>query len=343
MPNKSSSTRSTITQVAKHAGVTIGTVSHVINGTAPISKETTERVNASIKELNYIPNIMARSLRSRKSRLIGILIPNLKNSFHSTVTSAFVDKAYKEGYTVLIMGYEYSLERERIELERLENSNVSTIVIFNGYGDEEYISSLKKKGISVVLADRKTALPNIPFVQYDNKKIMFDILSMLKKKGYQSIGFLSEPIKLTNLQDRYDAYLAAMKQSDYEIKPEHVFIEDNLCLDNLQNGYQYMKKILDTHTRGELPDVLIASSDLLAIGIMRAITEYGYEIPKDFGLIGFDNTEISGYVNPRLTTVNQNQVLLGEKLWEIVKNVVDGKELIENITLEQTLIVRTSC
>ncbi|MDO4336841.1 MAG: LacI family DNA-binding transcriptional regulator [Eubacteriales bacterium] len=335
--------RVTITQVAKHAGVTIGTVSHVINGTAPITKETADRVHQAIRELNYVPNVMAKSLRSKKSYMVGLLIPNLNNSFHSKVASTFVDKAYENGYSVLILGYEYSLERERRELNRLESNNIDIIVIFNGCGDEKEIKSYLKKGISVILADRSTELIDVPYIQYDNKKVMYDIVKMLRRKGYKRIGFFSEPLELTNLKDRYDGYRQALREFGYNFREEYVFIRENLQLDNLENGYCYMKEILQTHKKEELPDAWIASSDLLAIGIMRAFTECGYKIPDDFGVVGFDNTEISGYVNPRMTTVNQDQRLLGESLWNMVQQISNGKKEIENVILSQQLVERESC
>ena len=140
--------RVTITQVAERAGVTIGTVSHVINGTASISKETTKRVYDAIKELNYTPNVLAKSLRSKKNYTIGLMIPNLNNSFHSKIASVFVDRAYELGYSVQIHGYEYSLDRERRELARLEGNNIGVVIIFNGHGDEKEIKSFIKTLLS---------------------------------------------------------------------------------------------------------------------------------------------------------------------------------------------------
>lgn len=335
--------RTTITQVAKEAGVTIGTVSHVINGTAPISAETTERVRRAIKALNYIPNATAKSLRSKKNYTIGLMLPNLNNSFHSKVASAFIDKAYIEGYSVQIHGYEYSLERERRELERLERNNIGTVIIFNGYGDEREIKNFLQKGIPVILADRSSTIAQVPHIKFDNHKIMLDIVSALQKKGYQRIGFFSEPIQLTNLKERFQGYQEALKKCGLSFNPKDVFVRDDLCLDNLKNGYRYMRDILSINEKEMLPDAWIASSDLLAIGMIRAMHECGYQIPADFGVVGFDNTEISGYVNPRLTTVEQNQILLGEKLMEMVKQINCDKKDVENISLEQSLVIRESC
>lgn len=343
MSKNKSVKRVTITQVAEKAGVTIATVSHVINGTAPISEETKKRVRSAIEELNYIPNATAKALRSKKKYTIGLMIPNLNNNFHSKVTSVFVEEAYKEGYGVQIHGYEYSLEREIRELERLERNDIGIVVIFNGSDDEKQIKSFLKKEIPVILVDRSTDLPNVPYIKFDNYKVMTDIVAMLKEKGYQRIGFFSEPITLTNLQDRFNGYKNALLTYGYEYKEEYVFVKNDLCLDNLRNGYLYMKEILNSHKIWELPDAWIASSDLLAIGLMRAIDECGYRVPEDFGVVGFDNIEIGGFVNPRLTTVEQDQVLLGKRLMELVKQVDNGTKQVENISLGQKLIVRNSC
>ncbi|MDC7288971.1 LacI family transcriptional regulator [Blautia schinkii] len=335
--------RVTISQVAEKAGVTIGTVSHVINGTATISKETTQRVYSAIRELDYTPNVMAKSLRSKKNYTIGLMIPNLNNSFHSKVASAFLDKAYENGYGVQIHGYEYSLERERRELKRLEGNNIGTVIIFNGHDDEEEIKHFLKNGITVVLADRSTALSGVPYIEYDNTKVMLDIVRMLKEKGYQRIGFISEPLYLTNLQDRYQGYQEGLKTCGYRFDEKYVFMRKELCLDNLRTGYQYMKELLTTYKKEDLPDAWISSSDLLAIGIMRAMKECGFSVPRDFGVVGFDNTEISGYVNPRLTTVSQDQQLLGEELMKMVIRISNGEKKIDNICLQQSLVIRESC
>lgn len=334
--------RSTMREVALEAGVTIGTVSHVINRTAPISKETTDRVLQVIKKLEYEPNPMARYMRSKKSRMIGLMIPNLSNGFHSQIANTLVNKASDAGYTVLIIGYNYSLEREITEMQNLVQRNVDTIVIVNGYDDEKYITKLVKQGITVILADRRTTLENVPYVQFDNATVMHETIGILKAKGYQRIGFIAEPLKLINIEDRYIAYKDALEECGYEFNEKYVFISDRLCLNNMRNGYQYTKELLEKYDKEELPDVFIASSDLLAMGVLRAVQEQGYEVPKDFAIIGYDNLEVVNYTQPRLTSVHQDQTLLGETIWKMIEQKNNG-ERIDNITLEQKLSKRESC
>lgn len=334
--------RATMKDVAQMAGVTIGTVSHVLNGTAPVAAETRERITDAIQELDYVLNPMARYMRSKKSYNIGMLIPNLNNDFHSKMTSVFVDCAYKTGFTVSLLGYEYSLEREKKGVQTLIQNNVDTIIIANGYDDEDCIKNIINRDIPLILADRTADRDDIYYIQFENRKVMFDLVKFLKEHGYRTLGFIAEPLKLTNLQDRYSGYVEALTYYGYQFNPDHVYISETLQLDNLRNGYRFMKGLLEKHSKEELPEAIIVTSDLLAIGIMRALNEYGYEVPGDFGIVGCDNIEVSGYTCPRLTTIEQDQIRFGEQLWDMVYNITCGNQ-IENIVLEQKLIIRESC
>lgn len=340
--NQKCQKRATMKDVAQRSGVTIGTVSHVINGTAPISAETMEKVVQAIDELDYTINPMARYMRSKKSYNVGLLIPNLNNSFYSMLSSAFVDEAYKCGYNVSMLSYEYSKEREKKELYALQNSSVDAIVIVNGYDDEEYIRDITDRGTRIILADRRSALADIPYVQFDNTKVLYEIVAMLKEKGYGTIGYISESMAFINIQDRYKAFTHAMDYYGYQLDTRHVYISDSFQLNNMRNGYLYMKQLLESERRENLPDAFIASSDQLAIGVIRALAEKGYSVPGDMGIVGCDNIEVSGYILPRLTTINQDQTLLGKKTWEMVCESINGKT-IDNINLDQKLIIRGSC
>ena len=132
--------RATMKDVARRAGVTIGTVSHVINGTAPISEETTARVREAIRELNYVPNLAARHMRRKEKRQIGLLIPKLDNNFYARIASVLMEDAYQEDYTVLMLSYEYSSEKEKRGLVNMVQNDTETIVIVNGEDDEKIIA-----------------------------------------------------------------------------------------------------------------------------------------------------------------------------------------------------------
>lgn len=334
--------RATMKDVADRAGVTIGTVSHVINHTASISEETTRRVRKAIEELNYVPNNIARNMRAKTNNRVGLMIPNLTNNFHASIASLFVDLADQNNYVVHIMGYEYSVDREKDELRSLMEYNVGTIVIVNGFGDEKFIDELLDRGIHVILADRRTNMQGVSYVEYDNKRVYRDIISMLKGKGYRSIGYISEALDIINIYDRYWGFQKAMEEFGYQVNPEHIYISKRFCLDNAKNGYLYVKELLEKKKREELPDVFIASSDLLAIGVMRALYEAGYKVPGDFGVIGCDDLQISAFTQPGLTTISQDRERLCQELWKMILAKNRGEQ-VENVVLPQKMILRESC
>lgn len=335
--------RITIRHVAEMAGVTIGTVSHVINGTAPISPETTARVKEVIAELNYVPNITAKSLRSKNSKMVGFLIPNLNNSFYSRISSTFIDLAFENGFIVQMLGYEYSLEKELQAIGSLASNSVDIVIILNGHGDEEGIRRLLDARKSVILADRVSDIEGVKCVYFDNRKVIYQAIELLKKKGYQRIGFLSEPLALVNVQERFEAYRTAMESLGYVFREEDIFICENFQLDAMVSGYHYVKEVLGNQGGRELPDAFIATSDLLAIGAIKAFRECGLKVPGDVGIISYDNLDISSFVDPGLTTIEQNQVLMGKELFRLVKALSEKEVVQEHIVLPQKLIIRESC
>ena len=347
----------TIRQVAERAGVTIGTVSHVLNDTATISAETTARVKDAIRELNYVPNVTARSLRSKRNKMLGILVPNLNNNFYSRILSTFTDLAFAEGYVVQIFGYEYSVEKELQILHTLASASLDLVIIMNGCGDEEGINRLRAAGKQVILADRDSGTEGVCSVCFDNRQGVWKAIELFQRKGYQRVGYLSEPLDLSNVQERYQAYGEAMEKAYGGIREEDIFFCEDFRLDALNNGYRYMKQVLESREKEQLPDAFLATSDLLAIGAMRACRECGYEIPADFGFVSFDNLDICSFVSPAMTSIEQNQVAMGTALFELVKELhKDGgqsrstqeqstweQSAMRRIVLPQKLIERESC
>lgn len=333
----------TISHVAREAKVAVGTVSHYINGTASVSEEKAKRIAEAVEKLKYSPNTFAGSLRRKNSNMVYILTPHLDNSFYTSIISVFMRLADVDGYIVNISSYEYSLEKEKKYLDSILSSKPGTIVIiFNGNNDDKEIERLIERGIKVILADRASKISNVSTVSYENHKIMKDIIDFLMSRGYEKIGLFMETPVLTNLKERYDAYIEWMQSYGVKNLEGNIFSKPELSLDKVKSGYLYMKEILESVPIEKLPRGWITSSDILAIGMIRAFNEAGYQVPKDFGVVGFDNIQISGYVMPRLTTAMQNQECFAEELWKVTKAVGKGEEEI-HIVIPQELIVRESC
>lgn len=342
MAEKRSSQHPTIKMVAEEAGVSVGSVSNFLNHSARLRAATSKKIEEAIQTLDYSPDYVAGSLRRKKSKNIMVLSPNMNNTFHTKTLSTYTDIAVKHGYYIQTYGYEYSADRERSALKRARNSKSCLVVVFNGCDDEEEISRLVASGIPVILADRLSDELKVNMVAFDNDKVFDSILPLVKKKGYDRLGVFFEPVTIINLFRRYEGIKRAAKKAGVKCGEKELFCDKTLRLDNLRNGYLYMRSILEKNSYESLPKCWICSSDNLAIGALKAIREKKYRVPEDFSIIGFDNIAVSSFVNPQLTTVDQDQKLLGEKLWEMTEITLSGNIAGNKIIIPQKLILRES-
>ena len=233
--------------------------------------------------------------------------------------------------------------REKQQLRALESSKPGTsVIIFNGFDDLAEIKRLARKQIHVILADRREIPGYTSSVVFDNRRAPFEIVCLLKNRNYKRIGLFTEPTELQNIRERGAGFLEAMKYFEYPNPENDIYSRPDLSLDKLKNSYLYMMEILDSTKPEDLPDAWLATSDYLAFGMMRAINEKGYSIPEDFAIVGYDNIEISGYVNPRLTTVEQDQKLFGKTLWSVITEFNRTGEY-QRIELPQKIKMRGSC
>ncbi len=330
----------TIIDVAKLSGVSVGTVSNVLNGTAKVSHTTQQKVHEAIEALNFRPNDMARSLRFTKTRLVGFLAPDI-NEFYNSVAKHFVEYAYQSGYTVLYSGCGYSKERERDLIDLLLQKRAEVIVVIGGNFDEEYLCDLNDKGTKLLLLDRHIDNSGIPSVEFDNASTVRNLVGLLKMSGHKKIGFFSETICMTNLEDRYRGYVRGIADIRARLNSDYIFISDSLQMNKKTNAYLAMKHLLKTRTLEELPDVFIVTSDYVAVGMMDAIHECGLRIPEDIGITGFDNSVICEYLSPPLTTIEQDVQKMGEIGWSVAQKMINGSlKTDKRILLAQKLIVR---
>lgn len=332
----------TMREVAAAAGVTIGTVSHVINGTASISEKTKEEVWRVIREMGYSPNPMAQYMRSKKSRILGLFVPDLTNIFFAKTASVFANLAYENGYTVLILENAYSEEKEKQNVQILVRNRADAAVVLCGFLNHSHEKELLEKKIQIVYADCESDCKEIPSISFENRTVMNQIADYAKERGYSSIGYFSEPLALDNLSTRFASYCEALEKNGIPYRKEHIFLSEKLSKDHLKNGYIYMKEILMSHKIEELPKLWLTSSDLSAIGAIRALKEAGLRIPEDMAVIGWDDLEISESIFPSLTTVHQDQTELGKKSWELLMKLLKD-ETWNHVVLEQNMIFRDSC
>lgn len=328
----------TLEEIAKLAGVSRSTVSRVVNGNDRVREETREKVQTVIDELNFQPNIAARSLAAGKTGIIGLVIP-------AGVSALFSDPYFPQ----LIQGIssacnirDYSMMfwvdepyyRLRTVRHLLYSGLLDGVIISSMLMDDPIIRSLYERHMPFVLIGRHPEL-DVNFLDINNKAAAYKATSFLIDCGYRRIATITGPKNMIAGFDRYQGYCMALDQHDCALK-ESLVAEGDFTE---AGGYKAMKELLPKN-----PDAVFIASDTMAMGALRAIHEADLSVPDEIGIIGFDDSPIASHANPPLTTMRQSPYEMGYKavntLIEIINN--PGRPP-QQIVLESELVIRESC
>jgi len=330
-----------IKDVAAEAGVSISTVSSVINQNKFVSEEREARVKEAIKKLEYRPNIIARGLRTKSTRAVGVILPDIAQPFFAQVIRGMEESARTRGYTLILGCSFYDIEEEERQINILMNQFVDGIIFFCGYDSHDHIRQVYDSGIPVVVTDREIGNTLIPSVLIDNAQSMEMVIDYLAGLGHTEIGYLSFSFdNQTTARKRYEGYLSGLKKNKLEYDPGRVIIDDSIRLNEFAGSYIAVKKML---AGKDLPTAFATLADYLAIGLIKALKEMGYDIPGDISVIGFNNEIVSQFSEPPLTSVKQPKKLMGKMAMDLLLDMVEGKDVKEkNIILPTEIIVRGS-
>lgn len=329
----------TMQDVAKMAGVSIATVSHVINHTATISPQTTRRVQEAMDALGYIPRETAQL--NTGNRTIGVLVPDISNEFFATIIQGITDEAWKHNYAVMVSNLRHHYSARSAYLRTLVQNNIRGIIMCGGTADDEqHIVNIQKK-IPVVLCDRNLSGSNIDSVQTDNIGVMRQLIKQLSRYGYTKIGYISEDLIMSSPYDRYLGFRLGMEENNLTIQDHWVYLSSELRFSKSEKAYEMMLKILEKQI--QLPQVFVCSGDLIAIGVMAALRSKGLKIPRDIGVVGFDNISQAAFTTPPLTTIAQDIYRLGTRSFQLLLNRIDEpKRPAEEVVLKGKMITRDS-
>lgn len=314
----------TIKDVAKCANVSIATVSYVLNGKKAISKHTKQRIYAAIKELNYIPDLNARSLSSKDSKLIGVVIPQtepgsklmLKNDFYSEIVGSIEYCARQRGYHVLISATNISEGYLILAKER----SLDGIIAIGMYPDRFY-KNLKKAQIPIVLIDSYCDDHYYHSVRIDDAYGSYLATKHMLEMGHTRIAFFCGMIKENGvIKKRLSGYQQALQE--FEVDYDATLVYEGQV--DYENGKKLACKLVE-----EKKDVtaVVCSADILAIGAMRGFCEKNVRVPEDISIIGFDDLEIDKYLTPGLTTVKQDISKKGEKAVELLLDSIQDPDM----------------
>lgn len=335
--------RISIKDVAAEAGVSIATVSHVVNHTKAVSEELTARVTAAAEKLNYHAAPAARSLKSGRTMVLGVIITNINRVFFTQVLKGIQAEAGLYGYHILLFDSNDSFENEKNFIGILESEWVDGIILDTAApaGEKEYFSRLRHLGCSgkpipVVNLERDLSEYRIDSVSVNNVQGGRMATEHLISYGCQNIAYIQGPPGSQMGRDRYQGYLSALENGGLSADPSLVLSGDFTPL----SGYTETKKLLMYHPNF---DGIFAANDQMAIGALKACHEHGKTVPGDIKMVGFDNTFVSSLVSPALTTLDVPKYQMGQTAVRVLMNrISDDSSPAVNETMPLTLIERTS-
>jgi len=331
----------TIKDVAEQAGVSITTVSRVLNNKVKgyMREETGQKVRKVVKELGYIPDPRARSLRGLESGVIGVILPEGVNPFYQELAHAITEVCYKEGYGLLLCSSENDVKRELSYIKLLQNQKVDGIIISTDHLSAEVINELIKKGTSIVLVDEDVPEANAPAIFANNYQGACLATQYLIDLGHRSIAFIKGPMRALSCRERYKGYCHTLLKSG--IKVEEALIEEGGM--TYKSGYKTMKSFLQD--RDDKFTAIFCSDDFMALGAMRAIQDEGKRISDNYSIVGFDNVYVSSMSNPGLTTVAQPINQIASRAFRAIKDWPKRglTKKRRHQYLNTKLIVRESC
>lgn len=328
----------TIKDVAKKAGVSISTVSRVINDSKPVTNEVKQKVLDVIKETGYVPNPLARSLVTKKSQLIGVIVPELTDTFSAEILNGIEEISKMYSYDILIANTYSERDLELKSISLLRAKQVEGIVIISWDIDEELVNVLENCGIPVVYISKYTMDFDIYNVAIKNAPATRDMTNFLIEKGHKKISLMRTNINLPEVADeRLKGYKEAL--SEHKIKFNEKLVKT--CGTTYDDGYAMAKELLNV--KGTKPDAIFATSDEAAIGAMNACFDLGYNVPDDISIAGFNDVKFAKLYRPKLTSVSQPLFDIGAVAIRMVIKLIKGEEIGEKkVELPYRIVDRES-
>ena len=325
-------------EVARYLGISISTASAALQNRADISESTRERVHRAADELGYQPDSIARSLVTRRSNVLGVVVPDLSRSFFSELLKGVDSIASEEGYSLLVCNTEEDAKKEDRILSMLKSRRVDGLLIASARSarTRDWRRAYERLGVPVVLVDRR--LPGLNFVGGDDEAIGLQATTHLAEQGYRRIAHISGPRTVATAIGRRKGYLKALRKLSIAPAPE-LMVEANYHEES--GGYEAMQKLLDLP---KPPDAVFAASDPIAIDAMQAALDADLAIPEQVGLIGVGAHQYSKYLRVPLSTIEQQRPQIGRQATRMLLDFVHRGEPTrpKQILLEPQLVIRTS-
>ena len=327
---------STSEDVARKAGVSVATVSRVLNDSPHVSAAVRRKVLRAAKSLNYQPNRTAQRLRAKRSHVIGLVISDIQNPFFTSVVRGIEDVAYKHDYSVVLCNSDEDPEKERLYINVMRAEAVAGVILASTTETNPLVADLFDHDIPVVAIDRRIKDKRVDSVLAANTQGAFQAVSHLIALGHRRIGFVGLPLTRTTGKERYDGYARALREHGLPVSRQLVRIADA----KQQGGHQ---RTVDLMTERPSITALFVANNLMTLGALGAIRERGMKIPDDISVVGFDDMPWATLLEPPLTAVAQPTYELGQRAAELLlERLKQPQKPATHIELKTSLIIRGS-
>ncbi|MBU9714680.1 catabolite control protein A [Evansella tamaricis] len=317
----------TIYDVAREAGVSMATVSRVVNGNPNVKPTTRKRVLEAIDRLGYRPNAVARGLASKRTTTVGVIIPDISSIFFSELARGIEDIATMYKYNIILCNSDQNKEKEIHLINTLLEKQVDGIVFMGGEITEEHKETFQKSPVPIVLSATVDNNKELPSVNIDYAQASYDATIALIDRGHKKIamltGTLEDPI---NGYQKFAGYKRALEEAGIELKDDFVVIGDY----TYDSGLEAMETLAALEDK---PTAIFAATDEMALGVIHGAQDAGFNVPEDFEVIGFDNTRLATMVRPTLTTVVQPMYDIGAVSMRLLTKYMNKEEVTDNVVL----------
>jgi LacI family transcriptional regulator len=333
----------TLKEIATKLGISITTVSKALKNYPDVSEKTKKSVIELAQHLHYTPNSFAVNLRTKESKTIGLIIPEVVHHFFSNVVNAIIDQAEKSGYLVIILQSNETLALEKKQVELLINKRVDGIImsLSNESNNDDHIKEIMNRKIPFVMFDKIAKLSKCSKVIIDDQKAAFNAVQHLIDNGCKKIVHIRGPLNPQNSIDRYIGYKKALEKNNIPFDAKLVYTCENVTF---EEGRVFAEQIIEEHSD---VDGIFAITDLVAVGVLAYFNENKINVPEQIAIIGFSNWFMSQVLTPKLSTVDQPSHEMGIASFNLLLEEMNcHKEGVpftpKTLELETTVIIRES-
>jgi len=313
----------TINDIAKRAKVSSATVSRVLNNSGYVKEETRQRIVIAIKEMNYTPSAIARSLSKCETNTIGVIVPDITNAYFGEIIKGVSERAERNNLNIILFNTDNYLEKEVRALKLLKEQRIKGIIMTPGFGEEKfnenYIKTINTLNIPIILVSADVKFTKLNGVFVDNIKGGFEATNLLIKEGHTKIGIMTGLLSSEPVMDRLEGYKKALKENNIDFCNKYVLYGDF----KLDKAYELTKKLLEEKDR---PTALVVCSNMMTMGVIKALKEDNKDIPGDLAIVGFDKIDFLDIVGLNITYMEDCPIELGRASMDMLVDIISSTE-----------------